>query len=392
MQIVRPASLASAVAAVLVLASPAAAQLNFSEPSPAETAPLAQPAEVPEPAPAVEQWIPRVGETYPALDLVSWRDEPVRLSSMRGKVLLVEYAAMPSPISQAFAGANLRGALGEVRPDTNVLSLGEVLPFFAKGLEYGDKRFAHVTILIAGPDGGAPTAADARAWARHFGIAEEQGRFVVAASGDTLARGVRAFAPGFHLVDTDFRIAEIATSGDVPERLRLNVLPKAPKLLGLDTNEKDDDGALTITLDDLNSLQPVDNTPVNPAVAAEQAARTVDEAAGDVEPGLFIQPVTLRKLDPILTHEQKLVMVYMFSTKSEASQRIWPVAGALAVNNRDKIRSLRLDTSEDEEAIQQYRLAFLPTFIFFKDGKEVRRFGGEFAAADIQQFIDTNAK
>jgi thioredoxin 1 len=366
----------------------AAGQLRFSDDSPAGVE--VTPAATATPAAEAGVWSPRKGQLFPDLTIVLPDGTETRLTRWQNRAILIEYVAMPSPVSQALAGGNRRGPLGEqARSDVDVLEFAEVLPFFAKGVEFDPEEWVHVALLVAGPEGGAPTAADARAWAQHFGIDVKQGRIVAAASTATLERGVRNFAPGFHLLDKRFVVQAVGTSGDIAERLRLDVLPALADALGKG-KESADSGSLKITLDDVRSLEPWPELEPEQATMDPTTGRIVTPKA-DIEPGRMIQPVTMRTMEPIIRQERKLVMVYVFSTRSAASRQIWPIAGMMTVNNAGKVRSLRLDVEHDREAVGALKLEYVPTFLFYRNGKEVGRVTGQFSPEDVQKVIDANA-
>ena len=64
-------------------------------------------AAAPQPGRANLQWPPRLGEPYPDLTLIDQTGQPVRLSSFKGSVILIEPVGMTCSGCQAFSGAHL---------------------------------------------------------------------------------------------------------------------------------------------------------------------------------------------------------------------------------------------------------------------------------------------
>ena len=58
------------------------------------------------------EWPPRVGEPYPDLSLLTPGGERIMLSSLRGRVVMVEAIGLDCPACNAFAGANSPGVGG----------------------------------------------------------------------------------------------------------------------------------------------------------------------------------------------------------------------------------------------------------------------------------------
>ncbi len=62
-----------------------------------------------------------------------------------------------------------------------------------------------------------------------------------------------------------------------------------------------------------------------------------------------------------------------------------PVMEALAAKGEVAVGSLNID--EEADIGQKYSISSVPTFILFKDGKEVGRKTGATAQADLEKFI-----
>jgi hypothetical protein len=176
-------------------------------------------------------WPPRVGEPYPDLELVDQTGRPVRLSSFKGSVLLIEPVGMTCPACQAFAGAHRRGPYEGIRPQGGLPSIEELVPQYARGVSLSDDRIVFVQILLYSMTMGAPTPEDARKWAEHFGIDRARNRIVLAGTREFIGQASYDMIPGFQLVDRNF-ILQFDASGHRPRHnLFTELLPAIPRLL-----------------------------------------------------------------------------------------------------------------------------------------------------------------
>ena len=73
-------------------------------------------------------WPPKLGEPYPDLLLIDASGRELRLSSLKGKVLLIEPIGMNCPACQAYAGGGARGGFRGVSPQGDLRSIEEYLP------------------------------------------------------------------------------------------------------------------------------------------------------------------------------------------------------------------------------------------------------------------------
>jgi cytochrome oxidase Cu insertion factor (SCO1/SenC/PrrC family) len=65
-------------------------------------------------------WPPRLNETYPDLVLIDQEGREMRLSSLRGKVILLEPVGLSCPACLAFSGGHLFGPFRGVAPQPNL--------------------------------------------------------------------------------------------------------------------------------------------------------------------------------------------------------------------------------------------------------------------------------
>lgn len=176
-------------------------------------------------------WPPRVGATYPDLELVNRAGKSLRLSSFRGKVILVEPVGMSCPACNAFSGANAGlGGFRGLRPQEGVQSIETLLQRKAKGVKLRNPDLVLVQVLLYDYEMGVPDVQDARDWAQHFGLSPKEARVVVPRN-DLRGPASYNLIPGFHLVDRDFVLRYDATGHNPRDDLWSDLLPAIPRLL-----------------------------------------------------------------------------------------------------------------------------------------------------------------
>lgn len=78
-----------------------------------------------------------------------------------------------------------------------------------------------------------------------------------------------------------------------------------------------------------------------------------------------------------LIDSQKTVVVEFFATWCPHCQRMMPVVEQVKELVGDRARIVQLDIDENQDAAQKADVQSVPTFIVYKDGKEVWRQSGE---------------
>ena len=64
-----------------------------------------------------------------------------------------------------------------------------------------------------------------------------------------------------------------------------------------------------------------------------------------------------------------------------------PVVAEIALENKDTFIVAKLNSGNNPETVQKYRLIGHPTYIIFQDGEVVGRFGGETPKAEFVQNV-----
>lgn len=183
----------------------------------------------------ISPWPPKVGEPYPDLELIDQTGMPVRLSSFKGKVLLIEPVGMNCPACQAFAGAHKIGAFQGITPQRGLPSIEEALPKYAGGITLSDPRIVYVQLLLFNMSLMPTTPEDAKAWAQHFKRDRSKNQIVLAGGPEFLKAERRQASynliPGFHLVDKDFILRSNATGHQPQHDLWRQLFPMVPALV-----------------------------------------------------------------------------------------------------------------------------------------------------------------
>lgn len=161
-------------------------------------------------------WPPVRGQTYPDLELPDHRGERVKLSSFKGKVIVVEPIGLACPACQAYAGAHDVGPFRGGQPQADLPSFGRLLQQYA-GLDWTrepDLVYVHL-LLYDMTSARAPTLDDGKAWAEHFGLAGERNAVVLVGDERYVNPASYALVPGFQVIDRDF-VLRFDGSGHAP--------------------------------------------------------------------------------------------------------------------------------------------------------------------------------
>ncbi len=134
----------------------------------------------------IGNWPPAVGERFPELKLSDQTGRTVQLSDFEGKVILVEYAAVPCKGCQAFAGGQARGGFAGFTVQPGLESIESYARQYA-GVGLGDD-VVFVQVLLYGKSLSAPTQEEVRGWADHFDMNREENKIVLQGDASMLSR------------------------------------------------------------------------------------------------------------------------------------------------------------------------------------------------------------
>jgi hypothetical protein len=156
------------------------------------------------PGPDIGTWPPRTGEAYPDLTLLDSSGNLFKLSSLKGKVILVEPIGMSCTACQALSGGHTCGGFLGVSPQPGISSLDENLARFGGGLTLDNPNIAYVQVVIFNLDLKTPSVTEVRAWADHFKLTGRPNVYVLVGTPAMLTQASFDMIPGVHLVDRGF--------------------------------------------------------------------------------------------------------------------------------------------------------------------------------------------
>lgn len=183
-----------------------------------------------------DPWPPQMNKPYPEIGLIDQNGTEFNLSDLKGKIIIVEFADMTSPVSQAYSGAKVKGALGGAgqQVDDTVLPLAEVIARETRTV--GQVVLPHpdivtIKILIYNENGQQAGPTDAERWARHFGLTREGGVIVAVPQKDLRDKLTDNLIPGFQLIDKAFLIRVDSAGPNPKHSLTFTFAPQIPLLL-----------------------------------------------------------------------------------------------------------------------------------------------------------------
>lgn len=181
----------------------------------------------------IANWPPQEGIEYPDLEMVNSSGDKVKLSSFKGKVIVIKPIGMNCPACNAWAGGQEKGGFDGIRPQSNL----ESFDVYAKqrGVDLENDKIVIINLLLFNMNLKPTDSVDAKAWEEHFGFANSSNHIVLAGSDELLNSAnydaSYKMVPGFHLVDKNFILRSDA-SGHHPKRnLYTHLIPKITKLL-----------------------------------------------------------------------------------------------------------------------------------------------------------------
>ncbi len=183
----------------------------------------------------IRPWPPQVGQPYPDLEMVDQTGQKVRLSSFKGKVLLIEPVGMNCPACLGWSGTQKHGPFQGLAGQPGLSPIEDNFSRYAGGISFTDPRIIHIQLLLFNTTMRPTTAADAKAWAKHFHKDGSENQYVLAGSAELLspARNLASYnlIPGFQLVDKDFILRSDSTSDNPKTNLWTELLPQVPGLV-----------------------------------------------------------------------------------------------------------------------------------------------------------------
>ncbi|MBX9691149.1 MAG: hypothetical protein K2Z81_02125, partial [Cyanobacteria bacterium] len=171
-------------------------------------------------------WPPALNRLYPDMELVDQDGAKVRLSSFKGKIIIVEPIGMSCPACQAFAGASRPGAhaYGGVQPQSGLKSFEEYLQEYV-GTSLSNPKIVFVQLILYNQSLQAPSPREIQAWAKNFGMSTRLNRYVLAGQPNMVNTNSYNMIPGFQLIDQRFVLRSDATGHNPQNDLFRHLFP-----------------------------------------------------------------------------------------------------------------------------------------------------------------------
>jgi hypothetical protein len=174
-------------------------------------------------------WPPVLNAPYPDVEMQTSTGKKVKMSSFKGKVILVEPIGMSCPACQAFVGGERKGGLNGVVPQGGLPSMDSML--MQQGISPQDPRLMRVHMLLYGPTLGAPTLQEAQAWAAHFDFGKRANEVVMFADSSFQNGGSFNMIPGFQLIDKEFILRSDSSGHSPRNNLYTELMPMLKRIL-----------------------------------------------------------------------------------------------------------------------------------------------------------------
>lgn len=186
-----------------------------------------------------QPWPPLMNKAYPDIPLVDQTGVEFKLSDLKGKVLLVEFIDMASPVSQAYSGAKAKGTLGAASQtvDEGTAPIEEIIAKETRAV--GQVELPHpdlliVKILIYNENAQQAGPPDAERWAKHFGFTREGGVIVAVPQKNLRDKATDLLIPGFQLVDKFYNLRVDSAGVNPKHSLTFTLAPQIPTLLNVE--------------------------------------------------------------------------------------------------------------------------------------------------------------
>ncbi|MCB0322438.1 MAG: ankyrin repeat domain-containing protein [Bdellovibrionales bacterium] len=179
----------------------------------------------------------KVGEAYPELFLVDVHGRPIDLKAEKGKVTIIEFAAVACPASQAFSGAHQFGVFRNQSVQPGLPAFSEIFERYSGGfsLDTDGDLFNYVLVLALNEHNTPANGDDLRAWGEHFHIDDlphvRLARLSEQATQEITARAI----PGFQILDGEGILRHSLLDPAHQARLYSDVLPSLAQLIAHDS-------------------------------------------------------------------------------------------------------------------------------------------------------------